>query len=147
LTCDMDTPTIPLYTILEMFLSGVFDRYPELRVLFAETHIGWLPFFLEQIDDRYDRHRFLPKVSLKQRPSAYVREFFRFTFMEDHAGIQMRHLIGIDLPCWASDFPHAVSDWPWSQETIAREMQGVPGDERRKILALNALEWMHVISA
>ena len=32
---------------------------------------------------------------------------------------------------WGSDFPHSDSTWPNSLEVIARDLEGVPDDERR----------------
>lgn len=31
-------------------LSGVFDRFPDFRIFFAETRVGWVPFWLEMAD-------------------------------------------------------------------------------------------------
>lgn len=137
LTCDLPIPTIPILTIEQLFLGGVLDRYPKLRFMFAETGIGWLPYWLEQIDDRYARHRHWAGINLKRMPSEYIRSHFHFCFQEDHAGVALRHRIGIDNICWASDFPHAVGDWPYSRETRERQFKDVPGPERRKIEALN----------
>ena len=146
LNTDMETPTLPVNTILQLFLSGVFDRHPELRMLFAETHAGWLPFWFEQIDDRYQRHRWWAGVNLKMLPSEYIKSYFKFVFLEDHVAVKLREEIGVDTLCWSNDFPHSVSDWPYSWEVIEREFAGVPDEERRKILALNAAEWMRVIT-
>jgi predicted TIM-barrel fold metal-dependent hydrolase len=146
LSCDMETPTLPIFTILNLMLSGVLDRHPQLRFLFGETHCGWMPFWFEQMDDRYDRHHFWPNIFLPRRPSQYVKDQFRFAFLEDHIGVQLRHLIGVDTIMWSNDFPHAVGDWPYSEETVRRQFAGVPDDERLKITALNFLEWMHVIT-
>ena len=41
---------------VQLLLSGLFDRFPDLRVCLAETSIGWVPFFLEIADVRYNRH-------------------------------------------------------------------------------------------
>ena len=60
--------------------------------------------------------------------------------------MKLRDEIGVDNMCWATDMPHPVSDWPWSAETAARQFRGIPDYERRKIQALNILEWIHVIS-
>lgn len=146
LTCDLEVPVLPIQTVLQLMLGGVLDRHPALRFSFAETHIGWLPFWLEQMDDRYDRHHFWIDVELPRRPSQYVRDQFTFTFMEDHVGVDLRDRIGVDTICWANDFPHPVGDWPWSTEVVARELRGVPDYERRKIQALNTLEWIRVIT-
>lgn len=137
LTCDLPMPTIPILTIEQLFLGGVLDRHPGLRFHFAETGIGWLPYWLEQMDDRFDRHRFWAGVRLERRPSEYVREHFTFSFQEDHAGVALRGSIGVDNICWASDFPHSVSDWPFSRETRERQFKGIPDSDRRKIEGLN----------
>jgi predicted TIM-barrel fold metal-dependent hydrolase len=146
LTCDLPIPTLPIVTVLQLIISGTLDRHPNLRFHFAETGIGWLPYWLEQMEDRYDRHRFWAEVDLERRPLEYVRDHFTFSFQEDHAGVALRHSIGVDNICWASDFPHSVSDWPWSREVVARMMKDVPTDERRRIQALNILTQLRVIT-
>lgn len=147
LTCDLPIPTLPIVTLLQLMLSGTLDKYPNLRFHFAETGIGWLPYWLEQVEDRYDRHRFWGKVEMGRRPTEYINDHFTFSFQEDHAGVALRHMIGVDNICWASDFPHSVSDWPWSREAVARMMKDVPDDERRKIQALNVAEQLKIITA
>ncbi len=137
LTCDLPMPTIPILTIEQLFLGGVFDRYPKLRLHFAETGIGWLPYWLEQMDDRFNRHKHWAGVKLAKKPSQYVRDHISFSFQEDQAGVALRHSIGIDNICWASDFPHSVSDWPYSREVRERQFTSLPDNERLKLQALN----------
>ena len=146
LTCDLPLPTLPIFTIEQLFLGGVLDRHPGLRFHFAETGIGWLGYWLEQMDDRYDRHRHWAGIELPHQPSEYVRNHFTFSFQEDNAGVKLRHAIGIDMLCWASDFPHTVSDWPWSAETRERQFAEVPDDDRRRIEALNIAAQLGVIT-
>lgn len=147
LTCDLPIPTLPILTIQQLFLSGTLDRFPNLRFHFAETGIGWLPYWLEQMEDRFDRHRFWAGVQLPRRPLDYVRKHFTFSFQEDHAGVALRHSIGVDNICWANDFPHSVSDWPWSADVRARQFAGVPDDEVRRMQGLNIVAQLGVISA
>jgi len=146
LTCDLPMPTLPILTVEQLFLSGVLDRFPNLRFHFAETGIGWLPYWLEQMEDRFDRHRFWAKVDLPRRPLQYVRDHFTFSFQEDHAGVALRHAIGIDNICWANDFPHSVGDWPWSAEVRARQFNGLPLADVRRMQALNIVAQLGVIS-
>jgi predicted TIM-barrel fold metal-dependent hydrolase len=58
--------------------------------------------------------------------------------MEDDLGVRMRDLIGVDNMLWGSDFPHAESTWPRSQQFLDRIFDGVPEVDRRKITADNA---------
>ena len=41
-----------------MMFTGVFERFPSLRIYFAETQAGWIPHFIFQADDNYARTRF-----------------------------------------------------------------------------------------
>ena len=40
----------PSVSIAQLVLAGVFERHPKLKVFFAETRLGWVPFWLEHMD-------------------------------------------------------------------------------------------------
>ena len=44
-------------TLFDFIFSGAFDRHPKLRLLLAESEIGWLPFLLQQWDYYFERFR------------------------------------------------------------------------------------------
>ena len=46
----------PAMSITQLVLAGVFERFPTLKVFFAETRLGWVPFWLEHMDLWYQRH-------------------------------------------------------------------------------------------
>ena len=56
----------------------------------------------------------------------------------------MRHEIGVPRMMWGSDFPHAESDWPESQQAIEVTFAGVPEDERAQMLSGNACAFFHL---
>jgi len=58
--------------------------------------------------------------------------------MEDDLGIKLRDEIGVDNMLWGSDFPHAESTWPRSQEFLHRIFAGTPKEVVRQITAENA---------
>jgi len=37
----------PAISIAQLVLAGVFERFSSLQVFFAETRLGWVPFWLE----------------------------------------------------------------------------------------------------
>ncbi|HYC21209.1 MAG TPA: amidohydrolase family protein [Candidatus Bathyarchaeia archaeon] len=124
--------------VAETIVSGLFDRYPELIFISVEAGAGWVPYLLEQMDDRYWRNRHWAKVQLEMLPSEYFRRNWRLTFVQDFYGVRNRHDVGIDNMMWSTDYPHHISDWPYSRK-IANEMfVGVPEDERHRICAGNA---------
>jgi predicted TIM-barrel fold metal-dependent hydrolase len=125
--------------IAQMIATGVFDRFPSLKVGSIETQAGWVPYFLEQMDDKYFRNRVWGDVRLKYLPSEYWKRNFFVTFMIDQYGIHNRHFIGVDTMMWSSDYPHHGNDWPYSRKVIQYEFAGVPEEEKRKIICDNAV--------
>lgn len=134
---------------VQLLLSGVFDRLPKLRIFWAETQVGWLPYFYEQLDDTYKRSRFWIEryfgiEPLKREPSDYIREHCYWGFVYDAFGVRMRYEVGIDRAMWGSDFPHAAGDWPYSRRMIEDMFAGVPEEERHRMLVANAVEFFHL---
>ena len=134
---------------VQWVLSGVFDRFPTLRVFFAENQIGWIPFFLQGADVRYDRHhrwaeRLLGFKPLKRPPSEYIREYCYWGFQFDRVGVELRDKINVNRLMWGSDFPHQESDWPDSLKIIERNFAGVPEDDKRKMTCGNAVEFFRL---
>jgi len=73
-------------------------------------------------------------------PSDYWRRNMFVEFMEDELGVQMRNKIGVETMLWGSDFPHAESTWPKSQDFLGRIFKGVPEEDRRRITSDNAAQ-------
>jgi predicted TIM-barrel fold metal-dependent hydrolase len=137
---------------VQWVLSGLFDRFPQVQIFFAENQIGWIPFFLQGADVRYDRHhrwaeRLLGFKPLKRPPSEYIREHCLWGFQFDRVGVELRHKIGVDKLLWGSDFPHQESDWPESLSIIEKNFAGVPEDEKHKMVCANAVEFFHLQSS
>ena len=126
-------------TLMVQFLnSGVLDRLPELRLVYAEVDAGWVPYVKEQLDNRFRRRTTGPDARLKKLPGEYIEDHFWFTYLTDHFAVRNRHDIGVGNLLWSSDFPHSGSDWPDSWVTIDADFAGVPRAERDAILAGNA---------
>ncbi len=137
---------------VQLLLSGVFDRFPKLKIYMAETHAGWVPFFYYMADLRYQRHHWwaeqhLGFKPLKRLPSDYMREHVYWGFMDDPVGIENRRHMGVDRLIWCSDFPHQESDWPDSQPLLDRIFEGVPAEDRYKMVAGNVIEFFHLNGA
>jgi predicted TIM-barrel fold metal-dependent hydrolase len=130
--------TVPS-TIGQLIFTGVFDRFPELHVSMIETGVGWIPHFLEQIDDRYWRNRSWGNIPIREAPSYYWFRNMSATFISDFNGIENRHGVGVDNIMWSTDYPHHGNDWPYSRKTISDMMANIPRDERQKIVADNAV--------
>lgn len=136
-------------TAIQMVLSGLFDRFPKLRILFAENQIGWIPFFMQSADVRYERNRhWATKVfgfrPPSRSPSETLKAHCLWGFQFDPVGVELRRHIGVRNLMWGSDFPHQESEWPHSREVIKRNFTGVPDDERYLMTAGNAIDFLHL---
>jgi predicted TIM-barrel fold metal-dependent hydrolase len=124
--------------ITAMLFTGVFDRFPQLQVAWIEIGVGWLPHFIECLDDRYWRNRAWGQLPIEQPPSFYWYRNNAASFITDRSGIALRHQAGIDNIMWSSDYPHHGNDWPYSRKVIEETMNSIPAEEKAKIVGGNA---------
>jgi predicted TIM-barrel fold metal-dependent hydrolase len=135
--------------VIQLAYAGVWDRFPELQMYFAETYCGWLPATLWAADDNYRRfqpfnHHFWGLEELERRPSEYIRDHGSWGILYDPVGIRNRDPSTVDKLMWSSDFPHVAGDWPNSHATIEDMFVDVPEDEKQLILAGNAVRYFHL---
>jgi predicted TIM-barrel fold metal-dependent hydrolase len=125
-----------LDVVCDLLFSGIFDRFPQLKIVLVEANIGWIPTLLEQADDMFRRYRWYTGAvnEMREMPSqVFFRNFFA-TFMVDSVGVELRHRMNLDHIMWSTDYPHSGSDWPESGRTIERVFNGVPRDEVKKMI-------------
>jgi uncharacterized protein len=131
--------------VMQQFMwSGALDRFPTLKIVLAEVDCGWVPFFKEQVDNRFHRLSGAASFSLTRPPSEYFDDHFAYSYISDAIGIANRHAIGVENILWSDDFPHMGANWPHSDRTIAAEFSGVPRSERELILAGNTARLYHL---
>jgi uncharacterized protein len=118
--------------------TGVLERFPELNLVFVETQLGWVPWYLHIMDDLATRQRYeFPNI--KELPTFYFKRNVHLTFIEDPwVATDARYEIGVKNLMWSTDYPHPVSSWPNSQQIIEQQLKGLPDDERQLILEGNA---------
>jgi predicted TIM-barrel fold metal-dependent hydrolase len=120
-------------------LTGIFDRHPQLKVVLVEAGIGWIPYYLQRLDKMQDRHGWDGAgLKLAKRPSEYWRSNMAATFEEDLVAMKLLDELGIDNIMWATDYPHADSTWPVSQDVIKEHFETFTAADRHKVIAGNA---------
>ena len=116
--------------------SAVLERYPNIRLSFGESGIGWLPYALDRMDFEWeDRFR---DLGLTMRPSDYWRRQCKATFQFDRIGTKLIDDIGVETLMWGSDYPHPDGVWPESSKYIAEQFGHLPPDVVHKITCENA---------
>ncbi|MSQ25971.1 MAG: amidohydrolase [Dehalococcoidia bacterium] len=122
---------------LEMIYGGVFDRYPNLRIVFAECESGWVACAKQTFDDRFARHAKI-RAMVREKPSHYFDRNIFTTFVLDRFAIVNRQYVGLSQMMWSNDLFHIVCEWPNDLKAIERDFAGVPEGEKQQLLAGNA---------
>jgi uncharacterized protein len=102
--------------VLSFVAEGVFERFPDLKVVLTECGFAWLPPLLWRFDkDWRGVWREVPWV--KGLPSEYVTEHFRATTAPAHLPAdpapvrQLMEMVDLSsLLAYASDYPHDHGD-------------------------------------
>ena len=130
----------------QLIFSGVFDRHPKLRVVCAEFDVGWVANLVQQVDywfgrkSTYDADLYVNRLP----PSEYFKRNVFFTYQDDRAGVLTTPVFGADNFMWASDYPHGVTTWPFSRETVDRNCEGIDPVVKRKISRENVSRLYHL---
>jgi predicted TIM-barrel fold metal-dependent hydrolase len=132
-------PGSPPAVAADLLNAHVFERFPGLQVAFSEGGIGWIPYFLEHVDQRLRHHGAWTGMDFGDRlPSEIFKEHVFGCFIEDKVGIASRQFLNVDMIGWESDYPHSDGNWPNAPELLAESLVGVPADVTRKITHENA---------
>ncbi len=130
-----------MFSLVDFLWSGVLVRYPKIRLAYAESQIGWIPYVLERIDDVWeDNQGWAGTKSIPEPPSTYFHRNVWGCFFKDQTGIDMRHKIGIDRITFETDYPHSDSTWPDTRAVVAKMLDGLDGVEIHQIVRGNAID-------
>jgi len=128
----------------DLIWSPIFRKFPSFKVAMSEGGIGWIPYFLDRIDYVYEHHQAWTGQDFGDKlPSQLFRERVITCFIDDPAGVKMRHDIGIDTITWECDYPHSDCTWPTSPERLMKSLDGVPDDDIDKMTYVNAMRDFH----
>jgi predicted TIM-barrel fold metal-dependent hydrolase len=116
--------------------AAVLERYPNVRIAFGESGIGWIPYALDRMDFEWeDRFR---DLGLTMKPSDYWRRQCKGTFQFDRIGTKLIEDMGVETLMWGSDYPHGDGVWPESSKYIEEQFGHLPAEMTRKITCENA---------
>jgi len=128
-------------SMADWLLSGVLVRFPNLRIAYSESQIGWMPFLLERVDNIFRKSRAWTGIDpvITDPPSTYFAGHVYGCFFEDGFGVRARHAIGIDQITFETDYPHQDTTWPHSIDVVRAFGTDLSDLELRKIVRDNAL--------
>ena len=124
--------------LISLICEGVFERFPELRMVVIEGGFAWLPSLMWRMDKHVARLQSeLPHLT--RRPSELIREHIRMTTqpMEEPPDPRqilqvIEHLDSDEMLMFATDYPH------WDYDNPERVLAMLPADLKRKVFLENA---------
>jgi predicted TIM-barrel fold metal-dependent hydrolase len=123
-----------------MVFSGALERHPGVRLVLAESGIGWLPYFLTRMDGEWEELGSKLDYAPSVPPSELVRRQVILTFEQEPLAERFIPLIGAESCMWASDYPHTDSTFPNSRRAIEETLGTLPPADVRRITATNCAE-------
>jgi len=131
----------PIMTAIQfagLMYGGVPEKFPKLNVAFLECGVGWLPYWVERLDEEYEKRA--PEAPLlKDKPSEYLKTGHWFCATEPDER-ELAHVIdsfGAEMILFASDYPHWDGLFPRAVSTL-RERTDISEKSKQKILSENA---------
>jgi len=124
----------------QLTFSGVFDRFPALKVVFAEGGLAWVASMLHDADMVATHFRTSLNPTLAHPPSWYWRQHCYATFMTDPVGLSLLDRIGPETCLWSSDYPHQESTFGYTRSSIEAVFKVTSVENAQKIVGRTALE-------
>ncbi|HEX4024194.1 MAG TPA: amidohydrolase family protein [Steroidobacteraceae bacterium] len=131
---------------VDLFAYSILERHPGLKIVIAESGVGWVPWVVEELDYRHWRlweaaAYWADKGGIphhKEKPSTLFKRQIYGTFQQSPTAMSLLKFWGPNNLLWATDYPHPDSIWPNSRHVIAETMGDLPEDVRRAITYGNA---------
>ena len=116
---------------------GTFEKYPKLKVVQVEADGGWVPYWLQRMEQHWNYSGNAEHEYLTRRPTEYFKSNFFVAFRGDEPTMKAAiELVGDDNFTWDTDYPHPDGTFPWGLNAMID--QKIPDASKRKILWDNA---------
>ena len=120
----------------DWLFSGVFDRFPTMKIALSEGGIGWVPYILERAQKVWNERG--TRTGASMDPVQIFRDHVFVCMVADHFGLQVIEDIGVDNVLWESDFPHDEGAWPNDRALLEEAMRDIPDAVAVKVAEENA---------
>lgn len=124
----------------QLMFAGVFERFPQLKVVFTEGGAAWAASAISDMDYIFKAYYTELNPKLGMLPSEFWRRQCYVSFMADPVGIRLVDLIGEDNMMWGSDYPHAEGTWGFSNEVMESMWNALGPVAGEKVLGGNAIK-------
>ena len=125
-------PFEAMVAMMSLIWYGVIERFPRMRIVHVEADAGWLPYWLQRMEQHWDFSGNAEHPLLKKRPTEYFKSNFLVACRGDEMTLPaVCGLVGDDYVTFNTDYPHPDGTWPAGMADL--EKQPLPESSIRKI--------------
>lgn len=129
---------------VDWMMSGVLERFTNLKVILSEGGAGWIPYILERADKAFHDRRLDANPTIGQLgkggrtpPSQLFAEHIFVCLVDEHFALRVLGDIPVDNLLWEGDYPHGDGLWPHNRDYLDKALADVPDDDAAKIAETN----------
>jgi predicted TIM-barrel fold metal-dependent hydrolase len=129
------------HAFTSLFQYGVFERFPELRVVVLESGAGWVGYWLDRMDTIFGtiQGRAVREIAPLKPSTYFARQCWISGDPDEKSLAGVMPIVGPDRFFWASDFPHPDHPPDYVPE-VERLAETLPESARAGFLGRNVLE-------
>jgi len=139
-------PFEQMASVMEIVCSGILDVHPRLRVGFFESGVGWLPYWLERMDEHKESLGHLVPSLVREPTEIWSEQCF--VTMEAGEGPAFAQLDDMGLGhtvVWGSDYPHYDCTYPGALAELDDSFLAMnKADRRDEVVYTNARRFMGI---
>ena len=151
-TTSDDAPATVLVTLnglnsmmagVDWLMSGILDRFTNLKVILSEGGAGWIPYIVERADKAFHDPRLRPNAAIGQHakggtpPSELFAEHMYVCLVDEHFALRVLGDIPVDNLVWEGDYPHGDGLWPENHAYLEKALADVPDADALQIAETN----------
>jgi predicted TIM-barrel fold metal-dependent hydrolase len=131
--------------LVQLMLSGVFERFPRLRFVMTELGCAWIPPMLKHMDSTIDRIRktgrtgelaYTDEHKLPRLASEYFEQSCTIGVSQPGpADVDAMRELGLEHIMWGSDYPHNEGTGPYTREHLRQQFCDWDPSDLQRILA------------
>jgi predicted TIM-barrel fold metal-dependent hydrolase len=128
------------FSLVDWLMSGIFNRFTDLKIAYSEGSIGWIPYVIHRADVVWEENRGWGGVADKvtRPPSELYYEHVLGCFFDDPHGLLNLDHIGVNNVAYESDYPHSDSTWPNTRQIAEEQMAHLDAETVEMIVRGNA---------
>ena len=135
---------------VDWLMSGVLERFPDIKVILSEGGAGWIPYILERADKAFHDRRLQRNDAIGQTarattpPSQLFAQHMYVCLVDEHFALRSLGDIPVDNLLWEGDYPHGDGLWPHNHSYLEKALANVTDADAVRIAESNLRTLLHV---